>query len=356
MYVICYGKSPKALATGSKLIKDIGGRYVTGTELITGSFVVAEGETNCAIVMILPLEAAIKAMEETVTDKTRDLPVIAVSPEGRYSAVLRRGSNSYEKGTDAVYKAVLESLGPFCFSGFENNTEITSDLTSLITRYNMGVNDEAILNKVNEKINNGGKINVYTDLPIVFADPVIDPMTYSLHSYPYDLRDDFIKAYKAAKAGKTEPSVFITCTYLGDEKDDVNLILVPRLLSLGIEIKVKTDPGYCRPAIKQSLLNHLLNPDAVASVASTYSARDSEIITGIAEELNSEVVSYEAEALSKASVPMSMTFNPEKINDTATPLAFLASNSGTIVIRRATSAKGLVFSVAMNRENIILPE
>ena len=356
MYVICYGKSPKALATGSKLIKDIGGRYVTGTELITGSFVVAEGETNCAIVMILPLEAAIKAMEETVTDKTRDLPVIAVSPEGRYAAVLRRGSNSYAKGTDEVYKAVLESLGPFCFSGFENNTEITSDLTSLITRYNMSVNDEAILNRVNEKIGNGGKINVYTDLPIVFADPVIDPMTYSLHSYPYDLRDDFIKQYKAAKAGKTEPSVFITCTYLGDEADDVNLILVPRLLSLGIEIKVKTDPGYCRPAIRQSLLNHLLNPDAVASVASTYSARDSEIITGIAEELNSEVVSYEAEALSKASVPMSMTFNPEKINDTATPLAFLASREGTIVIRRATSAKGLVFSVAMNRENIILPE
>ena len=35
MYVICYGKSPKALEAGSKLIKDIGGRYVTGTELLT---------------------------------------------------------------------------------------------------------------------------------------------------------------------------------------------------------------------------------------------------------------------------------------------------------------------------------
>ena len=95
MYVICYGKSPKALEAGQKLIKDIGGRSVTGTELITGSFVVAEGETNCAIVMILPLEAAIKSMEETVTDKTRDLPVIAVSPEGRYAAVIRRGSKIY---------------------------------------------------------------------------------------------------------------------------------------------------------------------------------------------------------------------------------------------------------------------
>ena len=88
MYVICYGKSPKALTTGSKLIKDIGGRYVTGTELITGSFVIAEGETSPAIVMILPLETAVKAMEETVTDKTRELPVIAVSPEERGSGVL----------------------------------------------------------------------------------------------------------------------------------------------------------------------------------------------------------------------------------------------------------------------------
>ena len=27
MYIICYGKSPKALETGKKLIDDIGGRY-----------------------------------------------------------------------------------------------------------------------------------------------------------------------------------------------------------------------------------------------------------------------------------------------------------------------------------------
>ena len=77
MYIICYGKSPKALETGRKLIDEIGGRYVSGTELMTGSFVVSQGEVNCAVVMILPLEAAIKAMEETATDKTRGLPVIA---------------------------------------------------------------------------------------------------------------------------------------------------------------------------------------------------------------------------------------------------------------------------------------
>lgn len=356
MYVICYGKSPKALEAGSKLIKDIGGRYVTGTELLTGSFVVAEGETKCAIVMILPLEAAIKAMGETVTDKTRDLPVIALSPEGHYAAVIKRGNSVYEQGTDEVYRAVLKSMGPFCFSEFENNSELTSDLNSLISRYKMSVNDKTVLEKVNERIKAGGKVNIYTDLPIVFADPVIDPMAYSLHSYPYDLRDDFIKQYKAAKKGKTGPSVFITCTYLGDEEDDTNLILVPKLLSLGIEIKVKTYPDYCRPAIRQSLINHLLNPEAVEKVSSTYSARESEIIKGIAEELGAEVVSYDAEKIANAKAPMSMTFNPEKKNDTATALAFLASSEGSVVIRRTTSAKGLVFSVAMNRNNIILPE
>ena len=354
MYVICYGKSPKALAIGSKLIKDIGGRYVTGTELITGSFVVAEGETNCAIVMILPLEAAIKAMEETVTDKTRDLPVIAVSPEERYAAVIRSGSNAYEKGTKEVYDAVLKILGPFCFSGFEGKTDITGDLGGLISKYSMSVNNEEILAKINGLIYSGEKIDVYTDLPVIFADPVIDPMIYSLHSYPYDLRDEFIKQYKAAKNG-SGPSVFITCTYLGDKEDDVNLILVPKLLSLGIEIKVKTDPDYCRPAIRKSLINHLLNPEAVSDVAASYSARESEIIKGIAEELGAGVLSYKSDAISNSKVPMSMTFNPEKINDTATALSYLASSEGTIIVRRVSSAKGLVFSVAMNRENIILP-
>lgn len=356
MYVICYGKSPKALEVGQKLIKDIGGRSVTGTELITGSFVVAEGETSSAIVMILPLEAAIKSMEETVTDKTRDLPVIAVSPEGRYAAVIRRGGKTYEKGTDAVYNAVVKALGPFCFSGFEGMTAVTADLTSLIVRYNMSVNDDKILEAVNARINAGEKVDVYTDLPVVFADPVIDPMTYSLHNYPYDLRDDFIRQYKASKAKDTAPAVFITCTYLGDDNDCKDLILVPKLLSLGIEIKVKTDPGYCCPAIRKSLINHLLNPKAVARVAATYSARDSEIIKGIADELDSEVISYEADKLAKANAPMSMTFNPEKKNDTATALAFLASSAGGIVIRRSTSAKGLVLSVAIDRNDIILPE
>ena len=356
MYVICYGKSQKAMTTGSRLINEIGGRHVTGTELMTGSFVISENETDCAIVMILPLEAAVRSMVETISEKTRDLPVIAVSPEGRFAAVIRRGSNMYEKGTDNVYSAVVKALGPFCFSGFEGKEEITDDLGNLVAKYNLKVNNAETLERVNRMIRSGERVDVYTDLPVVFADPVIDPMIYSLHSYPYDMRDDFIWQYKAARDGKNGPSVFITCTYLGAGNDENNLILVPSILSLGIEIKVKTDPAYCRPAIRKSLINHLLDPDAVAVVAASYTARDSEIVKGIAEELGAEVVSYAAEKIAKAQVPMEMTFSPERKNDSATALAFLAGSEGLIVIRRATSAKGLVFSVALRKDNIILPE
>ena len=220
----------------------------------------------------------------------------------------------------------------------------------------MTVSNKDIFDKFNEWINEGGKINVYTDLPIVFADPVIDPMSYSLHSYPYDMRDDFIKQYKAAKEGRLEPSVFITCTYLGGEDDKDNLILVPKILSLGIEIKTKTDPGYCRPAIRKSLINRLLKPQAVAKVSCAYSARESEIVKGIAEELGAEVESFDSEKIAKTKVPMEMTFSPEKKNDSATALALLASQTGTILIRRSSSAQGLVFSVAVSRSSIILPE
>lgn len=356
MYIICYGKSPKALETGKQLIDDIGGRYVTGTELMTGSFVVAQGEVSCAIVMVLPLEAAIKAMEETVTDKTRGLPVIAVSPEGRYAAILRRGNKPYDKGCDDVYSAIVKSLGSFCFSSFEGKAGITGDLTNLVSRFGMSVNDEGVFEKMNSKIRSGEKVDVYTDLPIVFADPVIDPMTYSLHTYPYDMREDFIKQYKAAKEGKIQPSVFITCTYLGEEEDTSNLILVPKILSLGLEIKTKTDPGYCAPAIRKSLTNHLLNPKAVSKVAAAYSARESELVKGIAEELGSEVVSFDSEKIAKTKVPMEMTFSPEKKTDSATALSLLASQAGTVLIRRSTSAQGLVFSVAESRTSIILPE
>ena len=94
---------------------------------------------------------------------------------------------------------------------------------------------------------------------------------------------------------------------------------------------------------------------AVAKVAAAYSARDSEIVTGIAEELGSEVVSFESEKISKTKIPMEMTFSPEKKNDQATALALLGSMEGTILIRRSSSAQGLVFSVAVSRSSIILP-
>ena len=356
MYVICYGKSPKALETGAKLINEIGGRYITGTELITGSFVLAEGETECAIVMILPLEAAVKSMEETVSDKTRNLPVIAVSPEERYAAVIRRGGKPYDAGVNAVYSAIVKVLGPFCFSAFEGKEGLTGDLENLVSKYSMKVNCEDTLNRFNDAIRSGSKVNVYTDLPVVFADPVIDPMTYSLHIYPYDMRDDFIRQYQASKEGKTEPSVFITCTYLGDGEDRNNLILVPKSLSIGIEIKVKTDPGYCCPAIRQSLKNHLIDPAAVARIASSYTARDSEIVKAVAEDLKAEILSFDSDRIAKTVVPLEMTFSPGKKPDSATALALLASPDGMILIRRSSSAKGLVFSTALDSRKIVLPE
>jgi hypothetical protein len=52
---------------------------------------------------------------------------------------------------------------------------------------------------------------------------------------------------------------------------------------------------------------------------------------------------------------MEMTFSPEKKNDQATALALLGSQEGTILIRRSSSAQGLVFSVAVSRSSILLP-
>ena len=103
------------------------------------------------------------------------------------------------------------------------------------------------------------------------------------------------------------------------------------------------------------MINHLINPEAVAVVASAYSARDSEIIKGIAGETGSEIISFGSDRLAKAKTPMEMTFSPEKRADMAASLAFLASREGMLMIRRSASVRGIVFSVAMNRENIILP-
>ena len=128
----------------------------------------------------------------------------------------------------------------------------------------------------------------------------------------------------------------------------------PRIISIGIEQRTRTDPQYAAEGIKASLEKHMIEPLSVAAIAVPYTTRDNETVKKVAEEFGAQIISYDNSELSLAKPPLKMTFAPEKINDKATAAAFLASGGGDIIIRRSTSVSGIVFSAAVKKGAILL--
>ena len=113
MYLLCYGRSENAKKTGQRLIDAIGGRWIDGDDFLSGASVVPDMTGDAAIVMLIPLEAAVRITQEMIPESMRKLPVICVSSEGLYAAVIRRGGSAEASSCFDVFdeiKKVLASL------------------------------------------------------------------------------------------------------------------------------------------------------------------------------------------------------------------------------------------------------
>ena len=134
------------------------------------------------------------------------------------------------------------------------------------------------------------------------------------------------------------------------------MVLTPRRISIGLEIKDKIDPEYAVKYVRSALINHMIEPGAVATIAVTQAAHSSQIVRAIADDLGTSVTAYSAKRLSEAVVPLQMTFAPEKMHDICTAAACLASSDGNVLIRRCGGNSGLVFSAALQKGNIMMTE
>ena len=358
MYLLCYGRSDKSQKLGSALIERLGGRRIESAEFFTSRAPLAESEKAACIVMILPLEAACGILSDNYSPAISDLPVICVSPDGKFAAVVRRSRGTCPADTDEVYKAVTGFLGRDCFTSFGDNSDFAPDLTKTAYVYNMTPNDPALLDTVNSYIRAGGRVSVYTDLPLAFAEPVIDSFIFDINRYGSHTKDAFVQAYiNEKKEDSDQPALFVTCSHLPEaEGTGRPLVLTPRRVSLGLEIKDKTDPDYAVKYVRNALINHMISPGAVATVAVTQSAHSSQIVRAIADDLGASVTAYSAKRLSEVVVPLQMTFAPEKMHDVCTAAACLASSDGNILIRRAGGNSGLVFTAALQKGNIMMTE
>ncbi|MBP5654288.1 MAG: cobalamin biosynthesis protein [Clostridiales bacterium] len=358
MYLLCYGRSDKSQKLADDLIGRIGGRRIESAEFFTSRAPLAESEKGACIVMILPLEAACGIISDNYSPAISDLPVICVSPDGRFAAVLRRAGALSPADTDEAYKAITGALGRDCFTSFGDNSDFAPDLTKTARIYNMTANDPELLLTVNSYIRAGGRVSIFTDLPVAFAEPVIDSLIFDINRYGTHTREEFTRAYISEKKEDSDrPAVFVTCSHLPDaEGSGRPLVLTPRRISIGLEIKDKTDPDYAVKYVRNTLINHMIEPGAVSTVAVTQSAHSSQIVRAIADDLGASVTAYPAKRLSEVVVPLQMTFAPEKMHDVCTAAACLASSDGNILIRRAGGNSGLVLTAALQKGNIMMTE
>ncbi|MBO4450635.1 MAG: hypothetical protein J5777_08605 [Clostridiales bacterium] len=358
MYLLCYGRSENAKKTGRKLIDSIGGRWIDGDDFLSGGPVIPEMTGDTAIVMLLPLEAAVRIAQEMIPESMRRLPVIAVSADASFAAVIRKGGVNESAYCFEIYEAIKKELGNKCFTDFGGNADIGGSLADVAARYGMAISNPELLRKVDERLGKGLPVRIFTDLRMAYGDPILDPMLYDLRKYPSDLKDEFIKQYyrsrlEAQKAGAVT-DVFITCSKLEGIADSGVLGLTPKILSIGLEQRTRTDPQYAAEGIKESLEKHMIEPLSVCTVAVPYTTRENDTVKRVAEEFGAQVASYENAELSCAKPPLRMTFAPEKINDTATAACFLASEGGDVILRRNTSVTGIVFSAAVKKGAIRL--
>ena len=358
MYLLCYGRSGNAKKTGQRLIDSIGGRWIDGDDFLIGGTVVPKETGDTAIVMLLPLEAAVRIAQEMIPESMRKLPVICVSAEGLFACVIRKGGTKEAPSSFGIFDAIKKVLGDKCFTKFGGGEDVGGNLTEVAARYGMAVSNKELLAKVDERLRKGLPVRIFTDLKAAYGDPVLDPMIYELKKYPADMREDFIKQYyqsrlDAQKEGAS-PDVFITCSRLEGITDSGVLGLTPKIMSIGMEQRTRIDPEYAAEGLRESLEHHMIEPLSVGTIAVPYTTRENEAVKRVAEEFGAQIVSFENSELSAARPPLKMTFAPEKINDTATAACYLASGGGDIVIRRSTAVSGLVFSLAVKKGSVLL--
>ena len=193
MYLLCYGRSENARKTGQRLIDSIGGRWIDGDDFLSGASVVPEMTGDTAVVMLIPLEAAVRITQEMITESMKRLPVICVSSEGLYAAVIRRGGAAEAAYCLEIYEEIKKILGNKCFTGFGGSADVGGNLAEVASRCGMAVSDKHLLSVVDERLKKGLPVKVFTDLKVSYGDPVLDPMIYDLRKYPSDMKEEFIK-------------------------------------------------------------------------------------------------------------------------------------------------------------------
>lgn len=350
MYLFCYARSEKGRQTGERLLQASEGEWIESMDgFITGEPAL---RVDCAIVLILPVEAAVRILSDKLIPADVKYPIICMSADGTYAMLLKhRGYNTYE-----LFSKMCDAIGCTPLSSPRDKAELAADLMKAVRNYSMKADDGELLKKISEHVRDGGNVAVYSDMPLLLSEPSLDTLSFSTFTYRANQRRELRLAYQSA-CDSDEYSVFITNTTLPDLPNKGKCLkLIPCTVAVGVEFNGRVDSEYASKTIRDILISHEIDPKSVFTVAASAMMRSNEAVLKAAEDLGCYVTSFDSRVLGAVRLPLKTGYTPEKQGaDTCTAAACLAAdNNISTLIRRAGGTGGVVISAISRRGEIRL--
>ena len=353
MYLYCVARSERAKTIGGHLLQKAEGEWITDCENSVNWLSSSSERADGALVLILPSEAAVKLLIERIYPTDLKFPVIQITPDGKYAGVLRSvGYNSYE-----ILGRICSIIGCKPLSSPDDRADFAPDLKKTVADYKMTALDPELLEQIAADIKKGASVQVYSDLPLHMAEPVLDTMSYAPFIFRSNQKRELRQAF-VSSCESDDPSIFITCSTL-PEVDSYGkcLVLIPRTVVLGLEIASRADADFALETVRNTLINHEIDTRSVSTIAVSDIARDSEAVGRIAESLGCFVTSFDSRLIKAVKVPLNPTYSGARMTaDLCTAAASLASDNGRMLIRRAGSRNSIILTAMMKRGNIVLTE
>lgn len=345
MYLYIYARSERSRMIANKLLSSSEGELISDFELFGHDFIRADG----AFLFILPLEASVKLYMERISTLDLRIPIIDIHPSGESAAVIRTGGYS----TYEILGKVCSILGARPMSEEKDKEDYTPDLRSLISRYNMFVDNETLFDEMLTRMRNGGVIKLYSDIPIRFAEPILDTISITPIFFKFDKQKEITRAYEEALRREDEDSVFVSFRELPSNESNSRVVrLIPRCVCLGLEINPRTDSSYANEVLEKALSRYSIDKRAVSTLAISRLAQENEVALSLSQELEVPILSFDSKAIKASKIVINQGFYSDSSSDMCSSVSLLASGNGEILMRRAGEKNAITITASLGIKEI----
>lgn len=342
MYFFCYARSAKARRTASEVLASFPGEMIQNIDIQGPS--VDDG----VLLLIMPLEAAVKMIRSGKLLSKAKYPVVLLSADGRYVNAFTSDETTYGAG-----ELLYGTLGSKNLISLTDTSDYAPDLTAVAAKYNMSVSDAEALKKVQQSIDEGKKVRIFTELNVKTCGDGISEEIFEVYRFPFDKRYELLKAYEIS-AAREEPVIFITCTKIPAVPEVP--VLTPKYLSLGMEISGKSDSGYAAEGVIDALKRLKIAGNAISKTAASDNAgRLNPVFNIVSGRLGADAITFDAHYLRNINLPVDESGFIRTVDlCSAAAYAAFGEDAASLLYRRIDSRSGVVFSIGVSMTPIIL--